>query len=98
VIIINADKVALTGATKGLEDVRHHTGWPGGIKSVQRQKELDTKPEEAVRRVVRGMIPHNRLGDQVIKKLKVYRGAEHPHAAQQPVAFTGGVQSRVRGE
>jgi len=94
VIIINADKVVLTGANKPGESVYHHSGWPGALKSVQRQTELDKKPEEAVRRVVRGMIPHNRLGDAIIKKLKVYRGPSHPHEAQQPIPFTGGVQNR----
>jgi large subunit ribosomal protein L13 len=94
VIIINADKVVLTGATKGGENVYPHTGWPGALKSVQRQKELETKPEEAIRRVVRGMIPHNKLGDAIIQKLKVYRGPVHPHAAQKPIPYTGGVQKR----
>jgi len=94
VIIINADKVVLTGANKPGESVYHHTGWPGALKSIERQQELDKKPEEAVRRVVRGMIPHNKLGDAIIKKLKVYRGAEHPHEAQKPVIFTGGAQNR----
>lgn len=94
VIIINADKVALTGATKPGEKVYHHTGWPGALKSVKRQTELEKHPEEAVRRVVRGMIPHNKLGDAIIKKLKVYKGPVHPHEAQKPVVFTGGVQDR----
>ncbi len=94
VIIINAEKVAITGGNKGTETVYHHTGWPGALKSIQRQQELDKKPEEAIRRVVRGMIPHNKLGDAVIKKLKVYKGSEHPHEAQQPDTFTGGVQDR----
>jgi large subunit ribosomal protein L13 len=94
VIIINAEKVVMTGANKGKESVRHHTGWPGALKTIERQQELDKKPEEAIRRVVRGMIPHNKLGDAVIKKLKVYRGPVHPHAAQKPVVFTGGVQDR----
>lgn len=94
VIIINADKVVMTGATKGGENVYHHTGWPGALKSIKRQDELDRRPEEAIRRVVRGMIPHNKLGDAIIKKLKVYRGSEHPHEAQRPLVFTGGVQSR----
>ena len=94
VIIINAEKVALTGGNKGTETVYHHTGWPGALKSIQRQQELDKRPEEAIRRVVRGMIPHNKLGDAVIKKLKVYKGSVHPHEAQQPVTFTGGVQDR----
>lgn len=94
VIIINADKVAITGGSKGSETVYHHTGWPGALKTIQRAQELDRKPEEAIRRVVRGMVPHNKLGDAIINKLKVYKGAEHPHAAQKPIPFTGGVQSR----
>ncbi len=94
VIIINAEKVALTGATKPGENVYHHTGWPGALKSIKRQDELDKDAEEAIRRVVRGMIPHNKLGDAVIKKLKVYRGPAHPHEAQKPVIFEGGVQKR----
>jgi large subunit ribosomal protein L13 len=94
VIIINAEKVVMTGATKGGEPIYHHTGWPGALKSVKRQQEMDRRPEEAIRRVVRGMIPHNKLGDAIIKKLKVYRGPVHPHAAQQPIPFTGGVQKR----
>ncbi len=92
VIIVNAEKVVMTGATKGVEEVRHHTGWPGALKSVKRQDELEKRPEEAIRRVVRGMVPHNKLGDAIIKKLKVYTGPEHPHTAQNPVTFTGGVQ------
>lgn len=94
VIIINAEKVAITGGNKGTETVYHHTGWPGALKSIQRQQELDKRPEEAIRRVVRGMVPHNKLGDAIIKKLKVYKGSVHPHEAQQPVTFTGGVQDR----
>ena len=94
VIIINADKVVMTGGTKAGEPVYHHTGWPGALKSVQRGDELAKKPEEAVRRVVRGMVPHNKLGDAIIKKLKVYRGPEHPHAAQKPEVYTEGVQKR----
>jgi len=94
VIIINAEKVVMTGGTKGAEKVYRHSGWPGALKSVKRQDELENRPDEAIRRVVRGMIPHNKLGDAIIKKLKVYRGAVHPHTAQQPIVFTGGVQSR----
>lgn len=94
VIIINADKVVMTGANKGKEKVYRHSGWPGALKSVRREQELEKKPDEAIRRVVRGMIPHNRLGDAIIKKLKVYRGSDHPHTAQTPVTFTGGVQQR----
>ncbi|HZO91405.1 MAG TPA: 50S ribosomal protein L13 [Chthonomonadaceae bacterium] len=99
VIIINAEKVVLTGVNKGSEPVYHHSGWPGALKSVQRQEELAKRPEEAIRRVVRGMIPHTKLGDQIIKKLRVYRGPNHPHAAQKPIVYTGGTQqAKGRGE
>ena len=98
VIIINADKVIMTSVNKYNEEVRHHTGWPGALKSIKRKKELETKPEEAVRRVVRGMVPHNKLGDAVIKKLKVYRGAAHPHDAQKPIVYSGGVQHDPTGK
>src|ERR1051325_9691302 len=98
VIIINAEKVVLTGANKPSEPVRHHTGWPGALKSIQRSAELEKNPAEAVRRVVRGMLPHNRLGDAMIKKLKVYAGSNHPHEAQKPIVFTGGVQNRGESE
>ena len=94
VIIINAEKVVMTGTNKGKESVFHHSGWPGALKSIARQQELEKKPEEAIRRVVRGMIPHNKLGDAIIKKLKVYRGPVHPHAAQKPIIYTDGVQAR----
>ncbi|MCL5284069.1 MAG: 50S ribosomal protein L13 [Armatimonadetes bacterium] len=86
VIVVNAARAVLTG-NKEQEPIRHHTGWPGGLKSVSRGEELARRPEEAVRRVVRGMLPHNRLGDAMIRKLKIYRGAEHPHTAQKPVLF-----------
>ncbi|MBC7529797.1 MAG: 50S ribosomal protein L13 [Chthonomonadaceae bacterium] len=98
VIIINAEKAVYTGQAKQTEEVRHHTGWPGALKSIQRQKEMEIKPAEAIRRIVRGMIPHNKLGDQIIGKLKVYAGSDHPHEAQKPIIFTGGVQSRNKGE
>jgi large subunit ribosomal protein L13 len=94
VIIINAEQVVMTGASKPGESIYHHTGWPGALKSVARQDELSKRPDEAVRRVVRGMLPHNKLGDDLILKLKVYRGSAHPHAAQKPIMFTGGVQER----
>src|SRR5258708_11191268 len=81
VIIINAEKVVMTGANKGKEPIYHHSGWPGALKTVQRQQEMDRRPEEAIRRVVRGMIPHNKLGDAIIKNLKVSRRPVHPHAA-----------------
>jgi large subunit ribosomal protein L13 len=87
VIVINAAQIVLTGRKAG-EPIYRHSGWPGAIKSVSRGDELARKPEEALRRVVRGMVPHNRLGDATIKKLKVYAGSEHPHDAQKPVAWS----------
>jgi large subunit ribosomal protein L13 len=84
VIIINASKVVLTSNKAEAKQVYRHTGYPGGIRSTTYATLLDTKPEQAVRRTVRGMLPKNRLGRQMLKKLKVYAGPEHPHAAQRP--------------
>jgi large subunit ribosomal protein L13 len=87
VIVINAAQVVLTGR-KASEPIYRHSGWPGALKSVTRGAELARKPQEALRRVVRGMLPHNRLGDAMIKKLKVYAGPDHPHAAQKPEVYS----------
>jgi large subunit ribosomal protein L13 len=84
VIVVNADKVVLTSGKADKKMVHRHTGYPGGIRSTTYAEELATKPEEAVRRTVRGMLPKNRLGRQMLKKLKVYAGPEHPHSAQKP--------------
>jgi len=84
VIIINADKVVLSSNKADAKLVYRHSGYPGGLKSTSYANLLDTKPAEAVRGTVRGMLPHNRLGRQMLKKLKVYAGATHPHEAQQP--------------
>lgn len=84
VIVINASKIKLSGNSKGDELVYHHTGYPGGIKSISRGKLLETKPEKLVERAVWGMLPKHRLGRKTFDKLKVYAGAEHPHAAQNP--------------
>ncbi len=91
VIVVNASSVVLTGR-KSAEPIYRHSGWPGGLKSVTRGEELAGKPEDALRRVVRGMLPHNRLGDAMINKLKVYAGPDHPHEAQQPRAWTGPIE------
>ncbi len=88
VIIVNADKVVLTSGKAQRKLVHRHTGYPGGIKTETYDKLLGRKPEEAVRRTVRGMLPKNRLGRQMLKKLKVYAGPTHPHGAQKPVART----------
>jgi large subunit ribosomal protein L13 len=87
VIIVNAGKVALTGNKRQTKIAYRHSGYPGGLKQVRYSDLLDTRPDRAVELAVKGMLPHNKLGRQLIKKLKVYAGAEHPHAAQQPKPF-----------
>ena len=87
VVIINAGKVALTGNKRATKVAYRHSGYPGGLKQVRYEELLTNRPEHAVELAVKGMLPHNKLARQVIKKLKVYPGAEHPHAAQQPVPF-----------
>jgi large subunit ribosomal protein L13 len=87
VIIVNAGKVALTGNKRETKVAYRHSGYPGGLKQVGYDELLEKRPERAVELAVRGMLPHNRLGRKMIKKLKVYPGAEHPHAAQQPVPY-----------
>jgi large subunit ribosomal protein L13 len=87
VIIVNADKVVLTSNKAASKGVYRYSGYPGGLKTETYEKLLDRRPDEAVRRSVRGMLPHGPLGRQQIKKLKVYAGAEHPHGAQQPTVF-----------
>lgn len=87
VIIINADKVALTGAKAEQKRAYRHSGFPGGLKSQSYTELLAKSPEKAIEKAVRGMLPKNTLGRQQLSKLKVYAGAEHPHAAQQPKPF-----------
>lgn len=87
VIIINADKVHLSGNKKSQKMAYRHSGFPGGLRSVRYDELLDKNPEKAVEKAIKGMIPKNTLGRQVLSKLKVYAGAEHPHAAQAPVPF-----------
>ena len=84
VIIVNAEKVVLTSNKAQTKQVYHHTGYPGGIRSSTYAEMLDRKPAEAVRRTIRGMLPKNRLGRQMLSKLKVYAGPDHPHASQKP--------------
>ena len=85
VIIINADKVRLTGKKLEKKYYRYHTGYIGGLKEVQYKKLMNEKPDFAVYRAVKGMLPKNSLGAQMLKKLRVYVGAEHNHQAQQPI-------------
>ena len=87
VIVINADKVALTGNKRETKLAYRHSGYPGGLRSVTYAELLEKRPERAVEKAVRGMLPKNSLGAAQIKKLKVYAGPEHPHAAQQPKPF-----------
>ncbi len=84
VIVLNADKVRLTGNKLSQKTYYHHSGYPGGIKSITAEKMLEQKPEELIRKAVKGMLPKNKLGRQMFKKLKVYCSNEHPHQAQQP--------------
>ena len=84
VIVLNADKVLVTGNKLSQKQYFRHTGYPGGVKFTSMQKMLSRKPEEVITMAVRGMLPKNRLGRKLLKKLKVYRGSEHPHQAQMP--------------
>ena len=87
VIIINADKVALTGSKADQKKAYRHSGYPGGLKAVTYSELLEKNPVLAVQKAVKGMLPKNSLAAAQLTKLKVYRGAEHPHAAQQPQTF-----------
>ncbi len=87
VIIINAEKVALTGAKLEKKMAYRHSGYPGGLTATSYTEMLEKHPTRAVEKAVRGMLPKNSLGRAQIKKLKVYAGAEHPHAAQQPKPY-----------
>ena len=84
VIVINAEKVRITGRKADREFVYRHSGFPGGLKTAKLGDLLRTKPEQVITDAVRGMLPKTPLGRQMIKKLRVYRGAEHPHKAQKP--------------
>ncbi len=88
VIIINADKVALSGNKREQKKDYRHSGYPGGLRATSYGDLLETNPRRAVEKAVKGMLPHNKLGRAQASKLKVYAGPEHPHAAQKPVPFT----------
>lgn len=88
VIVINAEKVRLTGKKPQQKLYYHHTGYIGHLRSTSLGKMLETKPERVVEMAVKGMLPKNALGHQMYRKLKVYKGPEHPHAAQQPQPLT----------
>ena len=87
VIIVNADKVVLTGNKRDQAFAYRHSGYPGGLRKQSFGELLDTRPERLLEKVVKGMLPKNKLGRAMSKKLKVYAGPEHPHAAQKPAPF-----------
>ena len=87
VVIINADKVALSGNKRETKLAHRHSGYPGGLTSTRYGDLLDKDPRKAIEKAVWGMLPKNRIGRQMLKKLKVYSGPHHPHTAQQPQTF-----------
>ncbi|HEX6197761.1 MAG TPA: 50S ribosomal protein L13 [Jiangellaceae bacterium] len=87
VIIVNADKVALTGNKLAQKRAYRHSGYPGGLKSLTYEQLMARNPQRAVEKAVKGMLPRNSLGRHMLSKLKVYTGPEHPHQAQKPVPF-----------
>ncbi|SKA69052.1 50S ribosomal protein L13 [Desulfobaculum bizertense] len=84
VVVINAEKIKVTGNKLDQKMYYHHTGYPGGIREASLKVMLEKKPEDVIIKAVRGMLPKNRLSTQLLAKLKVYAGPEHPHTAQQP--------------
>jgi len=84
IIVINADKVALTGRKWDQKNYYRHSGYIGGLKTITAKKLMEKRPEDLIRFAVKGMLPKNRLGRKLFKKLKVYSGDQHPHEAQQP--------------
>lgn len=84
VIVVNADKVVLTGKKLEQKMYRHHSGYPGGMKEIKYRHMMETRPEKVIELAVKGMLPKNSLGRAMYKKLKVYKGIEHPHQAQLP--------------
>lgn len=87
VVCINADKVVFTGNKLKAKLYHSHSGYPGGLKSITAEKLLEKRPEDIITAAVKGMIPKTKLGKVIMKKLKVYAGTEHPHAAQQPQPY-----------
>jgi large subunit ribosomal protein L13 len=84
VVVVNAEKIHVTGKKLDEKMVRWHTGYPGGLKERTLRQQLERRPTEVIRKAVKGMLPKNRLADAQIRKLKIYAGPAHPHAAQQP--------------
>ncbi len=88
IVVVNCEKIKVTGNKLQKKNYYHHTGYVGNLKSITLEKQLQQKPEEVLRTAVRGMLPKNRLGRAMLKKLKIYAGAEHPHQAQEPKTLT----------
>jgi large subunit ribosomal protein L13 len=87
VVVVNASQVALTGTKRDTKVAYRHSGYPGGLKRIPYGELLAKRPERAIELAVRGMLPKNKLGRRMLRKLKVYAGPEHPHAAQQPTPY-----------
>jgi large subunit ribosomal protein L13 len=87
VIVINCDKVRVTGRKLDQKNYYWHSGYPGGLRSRSLREQMDKYPERVIEAAVRGMLPKNKLGRQMIKKMKVYKGDSHPHAAQKPKVY-----------
>jgi large subunit ribosomal protein L13 len=85
VIVVNAEKIRVTGKKLDQKIYYHHSGYPGGLRERTLREQLDRRPEEVLRKAVRGMLPKNKLANAQITKLKIYAGPDHPHAAQSPV-------------
>ncbi len=88
IVVVNCEKIKVTGNKLQKKNYYHHTGYVGNLKSITLEKQLQQKPGEVLRAAVRGMLPKNRLGRAMLKKLKIYAGAEHPHQAQEPKTLT----------
>ena len=91
IVVVNAGKVKVTGGKAEGKMYHRHTGYPGGLKTLTFRKMMEKAPERVIQQAVKGMLPRNPLGRAMFKKLKVYAGAEHPHAAQQPQALDLGL-------
>ncbi len=87
VIIINADKITVSGKKETDKLYRSHSGYPGGFKEISFRAMMEKTPTRAIEKAIKGMLPHNTLGDEQFQKLKVYAGSEHPHAAQKPEVY-----------
>jgi large subunit ribosomal protein L13 len=88
VIVVNAEKTLLTGKKLDNKMYRWHSGYPGGLKEMTYRVLMSKTPEKAMEHAIKGMLPHNKLGAQMYRKLKVYKGPEHPHLAQKPEIWT----------